>query len=115
MHRQNDAAHQIHIIVRVQISNTNFAQEDFRIPKMAVVHAGVWRAVQLGPIHAVDGGDDSVKAGTEVANVPHPLEHRRNVHIGRAKAEHGEQNGQNGSNENGNLQTAKRAKKKRWK
>lgn len=57
---------------------------------MAVIHSGIWWTIQLGAIHSVYGGDYSVKTGTEVTYVPHPLKHWRDVNVCRAEAKHRE-------------------------
>lgn len=103
MHNDNDAAHQRNVIAdAVHLIDAHFGQKYFRVLEMAV-HGrfGTWKKL---PIHAVNGVDDAMETGTEITDVPHPTKHWRNVLIARTKTKHGEQYGQNWSDEDGNLQ-----------
>lgn len=71
---------------------------------MTVIHGHIIGTVQIGSIHAINGGDDSMETGSEVADVPHPTKHWRYVSQSRTESEHREQYSQNRSNEYGNLQ-----------
>lgn len=75
---------------------------------MAIGEGGRVRTHQIRSIHAVHRVDDTVKGGTEIADVPHPAEHWCDVNVARAKAEYGKENGQYGANENGNLKMKKK-------
>lgn len=88
MHCDYNSAHQIHIIIGIQFIDANFSQKYDRFFEVAVLHWYSLRAIQIGSIHAVHRIDDAMEASTKIANVPHPLEHWRDVSISRTKSKH---------------------------
>lgn len=102
MHGDNDAAEQVDVVVVVDFGvDADHFEKGFRVLEMAV--HGVWRTGERFAMHSVDSVDDSVEAGAEVADVPHPAEHRCDVLVASAESEHRENYGQNWSNKNGEL------------
>lgn len=102
MHGDNDAAEQVDVVVVVDFGvDADHFEKCFRILEMAV-HC-VWRTREGLAMHPVDGVDDSVESGAEVADVPHPVEHWCDVLVASAESEHRENNGQNRSDKNGKL------------
>lgn len=63
-----------------------------------------FRTEQVVAVHSVDRVQNAVEAGPVIAYVPHPLEQRGDVHVPGAEAKHGEQHGQNGTDEDGQLE-----------
>lgn len=59
---------------------------------------------QITTVHAVHCIDDTMEAGSKIADVPHPLEHPVDVDVTGAETKNGVQNGQNRTDEYGKLQ-----------
>lgn len=62
-----------------------------------------FRTVEVLAIETVDGYDDSVESGSEVADSEQPSEHGRGVETSQAESEDGEAAGYHWSNEYGDL------------
>lgn len=90
MHGNDDSAHQINIFICVEFGDENLVQEYFRFLEVAVIHGHIVGTVQIGSIHAINGGDNPMETGSEVADVPHPTEHWRYVSQSRTESKHRE-------------------------
>lgn len=104
VHCNNHSAHQHHVVGQIGlVVDQHFSEEDARILKVTVEQRRrVW-TLQVGSVHAVHGVQRTMEGRSKVANVPHPAEHRSDVHIPCAEAEHGEQNGKDGTDEDSDL------------
>lgn len=74
---------------------------------MAVAKFNIFWTPQVGSIHSVDSIKDAMETGSEIRNVPHPLEHFIDINVTRTKSEYRKQHRQYWTDENGNLNTNK--------
>lgn len=90
MHCHNNSTHQVNIIIGIEFIDANFFQKCGRFSEVTVAHGRIVRTIQIWSIHTINGIDDTMKTGTEIANVPHPTEYRCYVLISRTKSKHRE-------------------------
>lgn len=104
MHCQDNASHQHNIIGQIGlVVDQHFGEEYARVLEVAVEQWRRIRTLQIGSVHAVNGVQRSMECRSEVADVPHPAEHRSDVHVSRAESKYGEEDCQDGSNEHSEL------------
>lgn len=108
VHRNDDAAHQHQVVGEIGlVVDHHVREEDAWILEVAVVQRRRFRTLEIAAIHSVHRVENAVKCGPKITEVPHPAKDGRDVHVARAETEHREDDGQNGTGEDGQLQKQK--------
>lgn len=107
VHCDDNASHEINVVVRIEFADAHFAQKYFRFTEVAITELSMRRTPQVSSIHSVYSIKDTMETCSEIWNVPHPLEHFIDINVTRTKSEHWKQHRQYWTDENGNLKTTK--------
>lgn len=88
MHGKNDTDHHVDIPVCFELTDAHFTKEYRRFFEVAITELGFRWTMQIWAIHTVNGIQKAMETSSEIANVPHPLEHFIDINVPRTKAEH---------------------------
>lgn len=104
MHCKYDTAHEYDVVYQIcLVGDQHIIEENLRVLEVTVRQHSRLRTLEVRSVHAVNSVDDAVKCRTEIADVPHPAQHRSDVDVARTEAEYREHHCQNRPNEYGQL------------
>lgn len=66
VHCNDNARHEINVIVRIEFADAHFAQKYFRFTEMAVAKFNIFWTPQVSSIHSVDSIKDAMETGSEI-------------------------------------------------
>lgn len=90
VHRDNNTDHHVNISVRFELTDAHLTKEYRWFFKMTIIELGFWWTPQIRSIHTVNGIEYTMKTGSKIAKMPHPLEHFIYVDVASTKTKHRE-------------------------